>query len=176
MRKRVFQELLTVVEIEIDEILDYFTSSLIVTKRKFKEMKDCSYGGYEINQCVREFEQNVNLKSTGLLNAVNRIILESNREFTKSQMKVLSEKCCQCFEIIIAQYSNLLFSEFDDIESIKIKLTNKTPSIKYKITQNIQAGHIFAQKRLDKALWWTVGLGISSTILSIVSIIIALIK
>ena len=44
---------------------------------KFKEMKACSYGGYEINQCVREFEQNVNLKSTGLLNAVNRIILES---------------------------------------------------------------------------------------------------
>ena len=84
MRDKVFQQLLTIVEIKIEEIREYFTLYYISTEKRFNEIKSRSYGRYEIKQCVGEFEENVNLKSTELLNQVNHVIVDSNRYLRQS--------------------------------------------------------------------------------------------
>ena len=63
MTNKAFQQLLTIIEIKIDEIEDYFVAYSIITKKRFKEIKSRAYGKFEIEQIVREFEEIINSKS-----------------------------------------------------------------------------------------------------------------
>ena len=119
MRDKMFQQLLTIVEIKIEEIREYFTSYCITSEKRFDEMKTQSYGGYEIKQCVREFEESVSLKSTELLTEVNHVIVDSNRHFSQKQISILIERCSYLFAQL-----HLTFLQKKKREKNKRKLLN----------------------------------------------------
>lgn len=173
MRDKVFQGLLSIVEIKIEEIIDHFISYNSTCERHFKEIKARSYGGYEIEQCVKEFEEKINIKLTELLNEVSHVIGDCNRRFSSKQIKILEKKCHQCFDSVILLFSEMLVKEFGLTESIETRLKNKKENVRNKIEKHIEADKIFAEKRIDKALRWAIAIGVISILLTLLSIVVS---
>lgn len=171
MRDKVFQGLLSIIEIKIVEIQDYFISYHSDCEKKIKTIKSGSYAGYEVEKSVREFEEKVNLKATELLSEVHHVIVDSNRHFSSKQIKFLIEKSNKCFDSIIYNFYELIVRNFEMTEKIEIMLKNKKENIRNKIKKHIDADKIFADRRIDRALYWSIAIGVVSIFLTLISII-----
>ena len=176
MRAKVFNQLLTIIEIKITEIEDYFVSYFVSAEKNLQEIKAHPYGGYEIKRCVGDFNEVINIKSTELLNEVNHVIVDIGRNFSKKQYALLNKKCSTCFNSIINKFIHILSQEFEDIETLQIVLRTKAENTSLKFEKNILATRIFKNKKIDIALRWSIAGVVISTLLSVIAIIISIIK
>ena len=176
MRSKVFNQLLTIIEIKITEIEDYFVSYFVSAEKNLQEIKARPYGGYEIKRCVGDFNEVINIKSTELLNEVNHVIVDTGRNFSKKQYALLNKKCSNCFNSIINKFIHILSQEFEDIETLQIVLRTKAENTSLKFEKNILATRIFKNKKIDIALRWSIAGVVISKLLSVIAIIISIIK
>ena len=176
MRNKIFNQLLTIVEIRVAETQDYFVSQLVSVEKRLKEINARTHGGYEIRQCSDDFFKAINIKSSELIDAVTKLAIDCGRNFSEKQYAILNEKCSKCFESIIGRFSNILKEESALTESLQVSIKTQKESVLYKIEKNILAIRIFLNKKVDKALCWTVVGVIISTLLSIFAIVVSIIK
>ena len=154
MRIKVFEQLLTIIEIKIQEIEDYFTSYFVSTEKKIQEIKSRPYGAYEIKLCIGEFSEIVNIKSSELLNEVTHVITDTGRKFSTKQYALLNKKCSDCFNSIIYKFDQFLSQEFKDIETLQIMLRTKKENTSLKFEKHILATRIFQNKKIHTALFF----------------------
>ena len=171
VKKKAFDELIYIVDIRLDEISRYFTGYNILFETKAKEMKQRSYGGFEVHKLLAEFSRELDKKTTILLKEIENIIISSSRRISNMQIGKLTDKCIQKINVIIEQYyqrNNQVFGSNETIELLLIKLKRNTEE---KIRKDIRKVKAIINIKEDKTLKWTI-IGVIVALIPIVASII----
>ncbi len=176
MNDKVYKQLLQLIDANILNINDYFFVYTLLFKRKAKETKAGSYGGYEVINFVGEFNNELNNKCADLLKETEKLFINSGRKLSKKQYTELIGKCTKPFDSIIENYSKAVKEEFELNGTLEVSLTLSKERISSRIRGHINALKSISNTKIDKALLWTaVGtiFGGISLILSVIAIIIS---
>jgi hypothetical protein len=146
-------------------------------ERKAQRLKAGSYGGYEVNNLVGEFNKAVNDKSSELLDKITNMFKESGRNLSDEQYNTLISNCSKTFATIIDNYYKVFQKEFEFNRTIETSLNCLKGNTMHKISCHIKALKILTRTKLDKALLWTkistIFAGIS-LLLSIIAIVVTI--
>lgn len=177
MKKKVFEQLLNIVNIEILEIHDFFAIHNKLFERKSKQLKSGSYGGYDMLKMASEFNQAITNKSSELLEKITNMFEESGRNLSDEQYDTLISNCSNTFSTIIDNYHKVFQKEFELNRTIETSLNCLKGNTMHKISCHIKALKILTRTKLDKALLWTkistIFAGIS-LLLSIIAIVVTI--
>ena len=70
MKDKTFNQIFNLINIDISDTYGYFSIHNALFERKAQKLKAGSYGGYEVNNLVGEFNKAVNDKSSELLDKI----------------------------------------------------------------------------------------------------------
>lgn len=177
MNDKLFNQFLNLINIDISDIYGYFSIHNALFERKAQRLKAGSYGGYEVNNLVGEFNKAVNDKSSELLDKITNMFKESGRNLSDEQYDTLINNCSKTFSTIIDNYCKVFQKEFEFNRTIETSLNCLKGNTMHKISCHIKALKILARTSLDKALLWTkistIFAGIS-LLLSVIAIVVTI--
>ena len=174
MKKKAFDELIYIVEVKLNEILNYFIGYNILFETKAKEMEMRSYGGYEVYKLLTDFGEELDKKTTMLLEEIQNVIVSSSRNVSSKQIVKLTDKCTQTIDIIIEQYLEKNQQLFGKNETIELSLINLKQNMEQKIKTGIKMIKAVTSIKIDKALRWTMAGTIIAALVGLVSTIISI--
>lgn len=155
MRNTIYNKLFEVLKLRLTETERYFYVYSMKFRKKAQVKKASSYSGYEVEQFVNEFCNEINNKCSELLNATERLFIASGRKLSKAQYEHLITEYIHSFNTAIDSFSKTFAQEFGPIESYMIVFSNLKGNIAPKIKVHLQAMEALSNSRIDKSLCWT---------------------